>query len=120
MRDEPAQARQFAQQCVEFSSQFGFPEFIGMGRIVRGWAEARLGNPAQGLEDLEAGVAMWQMTGFENWQSWFACLKADVLHLLNRQKQAREEIDTQLARIAANGELQFREQLLSRAAAMVA
>ena len=113
MRNEPEVAQQFSEQCVEFSSRHGFPEFIGMARVVRGWAAARLGHPSEGLDDLEAGFVMWQETGFENWQSWFACLKADVLHLLGRHEQAIEEIDAQLARIQCNKELQFREQLIA-------
>lgn len=112
MRNDHQMARQFAEQCVGFSSQFGFPEFIGIGRIVRGWATAQLGQAAAGLEDLEAGLAMWQMTGFENWQSWFTCLKADVLALLGRHSQARDEIDAQLLRIEGNREMQFKAQLL--------
>ncbi len=117
-RDEPEVAQRFAQQCVDFSSQFGFPEFIGMARVVRGWATARLGHPAQGLDDLEAGFAMWKMTGFENWQSWMTCLQADVLRLLGRDAQARAEIEAQLARIERNKEFQFRRQLEQRQAAI--
>lgn len=120
MREEHDVARQFAEQCVEFSSQFGFPEFIGMARIVRGWSAARQGHPAQGLDDLEAGLAMWQMTGFENWQSWFTCLKADILHLLGKPAQATAEIEAQLARIEGNRELQFKPQLLARKAILAA
>ena len=117
MRGELAAAQQFAQQCIDFSSQFGFPEFIGMGRIVRGWASAMSGHPVEGLADLDAGLALWQMTGFENWQSWFTCLKADVLRQLGQQSQAAREIDAQLKRIEGNRELQFKPQLLARQAA---
>ena len=114
---EAEAAQRFAQQCVEFSSRFGFPEFIGIARVVRGWAAARLGHAAQGLDDLEAGVAQWQMTGFENWQSWFTCLKAEVLCRLGREDEAQREIAAQLRRIERNKELQFRGLLLQRQAA---
>lgn len=120
MRNEPEVAQQFAEQCVAFASQFGFPEFIGMGRIVRGWATAKQGQPAAGLEDLEAGLAMWQMTGFENWQSWFTCLKAEVLAQLGRQDQARAEVEAQLLRIERNREMQFKPQLMAKLALLQA
>lgn len=116
LRNEPEVAQQFAEQCVGFASQFGFPEFIGMGRIVRGWAAAKQGQPAAGLDDLEAGLAMWKMTGFENWQSWFTCLKAEVLEQLGRHEQAKSEIEAQLLRIERNREMQFKPQLLARLA----
>jgi class 3 adenylate cyclase/tetratricopeptide (TPR) repeat protein len=114
MRNEPETAMSFAQQCVEFSSQFGFPEFIGMGRIVRGWATAKLGQPEQGLIDFDQGFAMWQMTGFENWQSWFTCLRADVLTMLGQHAQAKIDIEAQLIRIEGNREMQFKAQLLAK------
>jgi len=119
MRDEPELARRFADQCVAFSTQFGFPEFIGMGRIVRGWATARQGQPEQGLADLEEGVRLWQSTGFENWQTWFACLKAEILAQLGRHGQAVREIDQQLERIQRNQERQFLPQLLRWRATLV-
>jgi len=112
--DEAEIAQQYSDQCVAFSSKFGFPEFIGMARVVRGWAVAKLGHPSEGLADLEAGYALWAQTGFENWQSWFTCLKVDILRLLTRNEQADAEIDAQLARIGINKELQFRDQLMAR------
>ena len=119
MRDEPEVAQQFAQQCVEFSSQYGFPEFIGMARIVRGWATARQGHPAAGLEDMDAGLALWKMTGFENWQTWFAVLKVDVLLMLGLHEPAMAEITTQLERIAHNHENQFSSLLLAQKAVVL-
>lgn len=116
MSDDVHAAQKFSDQCVVFASQFGFPEFIGMGRIVRGWSTAKLGQASAGLEDLEAGVAMWQMTGFENWQSWFTCLKTDILVALGRQAQARADIEAQLLRINHNHEMQFKQQLQDKLA----
>ncbi len=119
MRDEPAIAQQFAQQCVDFSSQYGFPEFIGFSRVVRGWAAARQGHPLEGLEDMQAGLGLWKMTGFENWQTWFAVLKVDVLLMLGRTAQALDDIDEQLARIQHNSENQFRSLLIAEKAVVL-
>jgi class 3 adenylate cyclase/tetratricopeptide (TPR) repeat protein len=119
MRDEPAVAQQFAQQCVEFATQYGFPEFIGMARIVRGWAAARQGQPAHGLQDMEAGIEMWKMTGFENWQTWFTVLKVDVLLMLGLTSQALQEVQAQFARIEHNGENQFHSLLIAQKAAVL-
>jgi class 3 adenylate cyclase/tetratricopeptide (TPR) repeat protein len=114
LRNEPAIVLQFAEQAVPFASQFGFPEFIAMGRIARGWASAKLGQYAIGLEDLEAGFGLWKMTGFENWQSWFTSLKSEILILMNRGDEARADIQNQLLRIEHNGEMQFKPQLVAQ------
>ena len=120
LRDEPAVAQQFADQCIDFSSRFGFPEFVGMARIVRGWATARLGHPLEGLNDLDIGVAQWKRTGFENWQSWFTCLRVRVLRLLGRDLEAEADIQTQLLRVDHNGEQLFVPILLGHQATLLA
>ncbi len=119
-RGEPAVARQFAEQCVEFSSQQGFPEFVAMARIVRGWAATRDGDHDAGICDMEVGIDLWKATGFENWQTWFACLLAEGLVLADRSDDAVVEIDRQLCRIQANGEKQFQSVLLATKAAILA
>jgi class 3 adenylate cyclase/tetratricopeptide (TPR) repeat protein len=119
MRDEPEVARQFAEQCVEFASQYGFPEFIGMARLVRGWAVARGGQPAEGLQDMEAGIELWKMTGFENWQTWFAVLKVQVLLMLARTDEAMQAIDAQFTRMDVNNENQFRSVLMAQKAVVL-
>lgn len=112
LRGEPELALRFAEECVEFSSRFGFPEFIAMARVARGWANAMQGHPVEGLADLEAGIELWKQTGFENWQSWFGCLRVGVLDRLDRVADALEEIETQVARLALNGERLFLPLLL--------
>ncbi len=127
MRGDAAEAQQLAEQCVEFASQYGFPEFIGMARIVRGWAVARQGQSAAGLQDMDAGIALWKRTGFENWQTWFAVLRIDVLLQLaleghatqSNLHDALQEANAQLERMAANGENQFKSLLLGQKAAVL-
>jgi tetratricopeptide (TPR) repeat protein len=119
LRRQPETALKFAEQCIELSSSMGFHEFIGMARIARGWATATLGDVGAGLEDLEAGIQLWQATGFENWQSWFVSLRADLLAHLNRAAEALEDIDRQLERIADSGEGLFRSLLLGQKAELL-
>jgi tetratricopeptide (TPR) repeat protein len=116
--DDAVTARQFAEQCIAFSSQLGFPEFIAMARVARGWATAREGQLEAGLADLDAGIAGWQATGFENWQSWFAVLRCEILAALGRHDDALAEVERQFERIEVNGEDQFRSLLLAEKASL--
>ena len=121
MRGDVAEALPMAERCIEFSSRFGFPEFIAMARVARGWAHAHGQQRwAEGLIDVQAGLEGWAQTGFENWQPWFATLEAEIMGHLGQQAQALQRIDAQLARIAANGELQFKSPLLAERAAALA
>lgn len=119
MRDQPALALQFAEQCIDFSSRLGFSEFVGMARIARGWATARQGQLAAGLDDMEAGIRLWQATGFENWQSWFASLRAEVLMKLGRGEEALRDIEHQIERINLSGENVFRSLLVAQKAELL-
>lgn len=119
LRDQPALARQYSEQCIEFSSLMGFSEFIGMARIARGWATARDGQLAIGLEDMEAGIRLWQATGFENWQAWFASLRAELLMELGRSEEALHDVELHLDRTNRSGENLFRSLLLAQKARLL-
>jgi len=121
MRGDFAEALPMAERCIEFSSQFGFPEFIAMARFARGWAMAH-GQQRwdEGLAEVRAGIAGWAQTGFENWQPWFVALEAEILGRLGGQDEARQHIERQLERISTNGERQFESLLLAEHAAALA
>ena len=121
MRGDVAEALPMAERCIAFSSQFGFPEFIAMARIARGWAWAH-GEQRweEGLADVQAGQDGWAQTGFENWQPWFTAIEAEILGRLGRHALALQQVERQLARIATNGERQFESLLLAEKAAALA
>ena len=107
LRGEAQAALGGARRCAAYSAEQGFPEFLGLAQVVIGWAEAELGQPEQGLPTLEQGIALWQRTGFENWQSWFGALHAGVLTQLGRNETALEVIRIQRQRIEISGERIF-------------
>jgi tetratricopeptide (TPR) repeat protein len=121
MRGDVGEALPMAERCIEFSSQFGFPEFIAMARVTRGWAQAHGQQRwAEGLADVQAGLEGWAQTGFENWQPWFTALEAEIMGRLGQQALALQHIDHHLARIASNGERQFESPLLAERGAALA
>jgi class 3 adenylate cyclase len=112
-RRDPEVARVWAEECIDFSDKQGFPEFIALARICRGWAVAETGNWDAGLLDIEEGFTLWKATGFETWQSWLGIMRADILITQNRTDEALTELDEQARRIGLNGENQFRSLLVS-------
>jgi len=121
MRGDFDSALPMAERCIEFASQFGFPEFIAMARFARGWALAH-GQQRweEGLAEVRAGIAGWEQTGFENWQPWFVALEAEILGRLGQQEVALQHIEQQFERIRTNGERQFESLLLAEHAAALA
>ncbi len=120
---ELAAACEFADECLTLSTTHGFPEFVAMARITQGWCrtqgKATDADVEAGLAEMEAGMASWQATGFENWQPWFVSLKAAVLRQQGRFDEGLAAIDEQLERIALNGERQFHSLLLAEKASLL-
>jgi hypothetical protein len=106
LRREFSESLAWARTCEAFAREQGF-DFVGFAMVFRGWAESELGDPRQGLETLTTGFALWRGTGFENWQSWFGALHAEILITLGLTTDAVAVIDDQLARIARTGERVF-------------
>jgi len=119
LRQQPDEALQSAEECIEFASRMGFFEFMGVARVARGWATGRIGATAEGLAELEAGIQLWNATGFENWQYWFGFLKAELLTSVGRREDALNELAYQLARIDKSGEALFRSLLLAQQGALL-
>ena len=118
LRGDVATARDWASRCVPFASRMGFPEFVAFAHIALGWAEVQSGDAAEGLAQLERGVAEWSATGFETWQTWFGALRMEALNRLGRPADALAENEAQLARAERNGERVFLPALArARAAA---
>jgi ATP/maltotriose-dependent transcriptional regulator MalT len=85
---------------------------VALAQICRGWALTRIGRPDEGVPELEQGIAGWRATGFETWQSWYGALLAESYLAEGRVEEACAAIETQLERIAHNGERQFESLLL--------
>ncbi len=113
MRDDETTALPWAQRCVAFAGEMGFPEFVAMGLVIRGWARTRQGDAAAGLVDLSDGMAQWQATGFGNWQTWFTHLQVEALWALGRFDGALALVQQQLQRITHTGEAQFQSLLMA-------
>ena len=65
---------------------------------------------------MEEGAGLWAMTGFENWQAFFATLLSDAYVAAGRLDDARVLLDRHDERVARFGEAQFEPPLaLSRA-----
>lgn len=119
-RRDPSMARRWAEECLPFAGEQGFPEFVALALIAQGWALAEEGDVETGLATLESGYTRWKATGFENWQSWYGVLRSDLLLMLGRVAEAQAEIDEQKSRIALSGEHCFASLLTSARARVMA
>lgn len=61
MHDVDATA-EVAERLVKLARERNFPSYVGLGVMLRGWADAMQGRDADGVAGIEAGFAVWSAT----------------------------------------------------------
>lgn len=118
LQGKPETVDSIASECLAFSKQHGFPEFIAMARVALGWSKSHASsNVDEGLVEMLRGLDDWAQTGFANWQSWFAVIIAEVQIALGRYDEAKSITETYLHRIKTSGECLFEAPLRAELAA---
>jgi predicted ATPase len=94
-------------ELLAISSEQGFPLFIGIGNIMRGWCLGKLGQAAEGIPLLLQGLAIYRGTGSNLLSSFFLMTLAEVYGMagqpdegLNRLAEAAKLVETTQARWA--------------------
>jgi predicted ATPase len=67
-----------AEAAVALSTEQGFPLWIGLGTILRGWALAMQGQGEEGMAQLRQGIAAWRATGAAQHVPYHLTMLADV------------------------------------------
>ncbi len=62
-RREPEAALEWAEATIAGAQQLGYLYREAMGRVLRGWSLALLGDPEQGVREIDAGIAASRGTG---------------------------------------------------------
>ena len=102
-RREPEAALEWAEATIAAAQQLGYVYREAMGRVLRGWAFAQLGDPHQGVREISSGLAASRGTGARMDDPHYLALLAEA------QLRAGET-DAGLAAIAAALELSRRER----------
>jgi len=72
---------------MALSREQGFPYWLGIGMIRRGWALAVQGQGAEGVQQIQQGIAAWQATGAEVNRPWWLALLAEACGKAGRAEE---------------------------------
>jgi predicted ATPase len=89
----PAEAKRYSSDLIEFSMRHSFEYFLTSGTIVSGWGRSTSGDTAEGIAWTERGIRGFRATGGVLLHPYFLSLKAEALHLANRTSEALETIN---------------------------
>jgi predicted ATPase len=81
---EPSAALAHATRAVALGEEYGFPYRVASGLVLRGWARAMLGDPQEGLEEIEQGLERCRAVGAVIEYPYFQALQAEALQAAGR------------------------------------
>ncbi|MFA7431355.1 MAG: alpha/beta fold hydrolase, partial [Rhodospirillaceae bacterium] len=81
---EPSAALAHATRAVALGEEYGFPYRVASGLVLRGWARAMLGDPQEGLEEIDQGLERCRAVGAVIEYPYFQALQAEALQAAGR------------------------------------
>jgi class 3 adenylate cyclase/predicted ATPase len=78
LRRDRALTQEWAEAAITLAHEHGFPQWVALGTILRGWALAEQGQSEEGLTQIRQGLATNQATGAGIFHSYFLVLLAEA------------------------------------------
>src|SRR5262249_3170731 len=77
-RREVRLTQECAEATINLTKEQGFPHWMAVGSLMRGWALAQQGQVRDGIEQLHQGLTAWGAMGAEQGRSWWLALLAEA------------------------------------------
>ena len=90
-RQEVQAAQEQAEAAIAVCTEQGFPYWLAMGTILRGWAMAEQGQEEEGIAQMRQGLAAYRATGAELRRPYYISLLAEAC---GKKGQAEEGLNT--------------------------
>jgi len=110
-RREPQAARGHAEAAIAICSEQGFPLFMWMGAILRGWALVQEGCLEEGSVQMRQGLADLRATGAGLWQPTFLSLIAEADGRIGQAERGLEVLDEAMTFVDRNDERFYEAEL---------
>jgi predicted ATPase len=103
-RRDPQRVLKFTEETLAIATEQGFPQYIALATMNRGWALAQLGATNEGIELGQQGIAMWHMLGAAVALPGILAAHAESQLLGGQIRAALETTDEGLVSIEKNSE----------------
>jgi len=110
-RREPQAAREHAEAAIAICAEQGFPLFMSMGTILRGWALGQEGRGEEGGAQMRRGLADLRATGAGLWQPTFLSLIAEADGRIGQARRGLEVLGEAMAIVDRNDERFYEAEL---------
>jgi predicted ATPase len=96
--------QQHEEAAIRISREHGFPIYLSLAQVLRGWALAAQGDVHAGIQEMQAGIAARQASGMVTLFSDQLTLLAEVYGRAGCTQEAIEQLDEALRLVAESGE----------------
>jgi predicted ATPase len=97
-------ARESVEAAIAICSKHGFPFFLGVGTVIRGWALAHQGKEEEGIAQILHGLDIYRTTGSGiNWPQLLLSL-AEAYELSGNAVEGLRAVEEALAVVEKTGE----------------
>jgi predicted ATPase/class 3 adenylate cyclase len=110
-RGEPSLADESAQAAISLSTDYGFPLWLGWGRITKGRALAELGKLKEGINLINQGLGVLQSSESELQLTFFLALLAQTQQELGLTQEGITTLHDALRRVGKTGERYYEPEL---------
>jgi predicted ATPase len=111
LRRDTEAARALAEEAITLSVERGFPHWIALGTILRGWAGAVGGGGAAAVGEMKRGIEAWRATGTALSQSHWLGLLAEGYRKAGRFTEASTALAEALDLVEQTGERWWEAEL---------
>jgi predicted ATPase len=102
---------EWADELAALATEQGFPYWVALGTIYRGWSKVKNGHVAEGISLLRSGSAAYRATGTETWMPHFIALLASACEIAGEIEEAVTLLDDALQIVERTGERWFAAEL---------
>jgi class 3 adenylate cyclase/predicted ATPase len=100
-----------AEAAINLAQEQGFPFWLALDTILRGWTLAQRGEAQEGIEQMSQGLTAWRATGAELLRPYFLALLADVHGTLGEPEAGLTVVTEALTLMDTTGEQWYEPEL---------
>jgi class 3 adenylate cyclase/predicted ATPase len=110
-RREVCATQEHAEAAINLATEQGFPYWMAMGTILRGWTLAQQGQAQDGIEQLHQGLRALRATGAELWRPYFHALLAEAYGTIEQPETGLTALTEALTLMDTTGERVWEPEL---------
>jgi len=110
-RREMRAAQEHAEAAMSLAKEQGFPFWMAIGSIMRGWALAQQGQVGDGIEQLTQGLIAYRATGAEHLRPYYLALLAQAYGIMGQSEVGLTVLTEALTHADTTGERWYASEL---------